>query len=256
MDPFDLTGKVALVTGGTRGLGHTISLELTRAGAYVYAGYFQNDTAAEAFRAELREQRINGSIIKANLMTSSGMEAYFDQISKNGGKLDYLIYNAATGTHKALMELSQRQLAIVWQVNVGAFFDLTLKMLPIMPSGSRIIAISSEGGRRAIDRYGAVGSSKAALESLCRQLAVECASKGIGVNVVAPGLLETDALKALPDADGRLRYEINRTPLGRLVSVEEVARVVRFLCSPASSGIVGQTIIVDGGKAISSFATS
>lgn len=253
MNPFDLIGKVALITGGTRGLGRSIALELARAGACVHAGYFQNEAAAEAFRAEMTEHKIAGGTIKANLMTSSGVQAYFDPISQNTGKLDCLIYNSATGTHKPLAELNQRQLAVVWQVNVGAFLDLALKMLPIMPVGGRIIAISSEGAHRAVDQYGAVGSSKAALEALCRQMAVEWAKKGIIVNVIAPGLLETETLAVLPDAERRMRHEVAASPLGRLVSLEEVAHVVRFLCSPASAGIVGQTITVDGGKSISSF---
>jgi enoyl-[acyl-carrier protein] reductase III len=186
-------------------------------------------------------------------MANSGVQTYFDQINQGVGRLDCLIYNSATGTHKPLADLNQRQLAIVWQVNVGAFLDLAVKMLPIMSSGGRIIAVSSEGARRAVDQYGAVGSSKAALEALCRQMAVEWAGKNINVNVVAPGLLETDTLGSLPDSEARLEDEISRTPLGRLVSLGEVARVVRFLCSDASSGIVGQTIMVDGGKTISGF---
>jgi enoyl-[acyl-carrier protein] reductase III len=253
MDPFNLTGKVALVTGGTRGLGRAISLELARGGASIHAGYFQNEEAAEAFRAELAEQKFTIATIKANLMTGSGVQAYFDHISQSAGKLDCLIYNSATGAHRPLTELNQRQLAIVWQVNVGAFLDLALKMLPIMANGGRIIAISSEGAHRAVEYYGAVGSSKAALESLCRQMAVEWANKGITVNVVAPGLLQTETLAVLPEAERRMRCEIDASPLGRLVSLEEVARVVRFFCSPASSGIIGQTITVDGGKSISSF---
>jgi enoyl-[acyl-carrier protein] reductase III len=255
MNLFDLTGKMALVTGGTRGLGRGIALELASAGASVHAGYFRNEAAAEAFRAEAAERNIDARTVKANLMTTSGVQAYFDHISQNGGKLDCLIYNSATGTHRSLTELNQRQLAIVWQVNVGAFLDLALRMLPIMPSGGRIIAISSEGAYRAVDQYGAVGSSKAALEALCRQMAVEWARKGINVNVVAPGLLETDTLAALPDAERRRRHEVNASPLGRLVSLEEVAHVVRFLCSPASAGIIGQTITVDGGKTISGFSS-
>ena len=252
MDPFDLTGKVALVTGGTRGLGRAISLELACAGARVNAGYFQNEAAAETFRVEIAEQKLSVTTIKGNLLTGSGVQAYSDAISQGGGGLDCFIYNSATGTHKPLVELNQRQLAIVWQVNVGAFFDLALKMLPMMPAGGRIVAISSEGAQRAVDCYGAVGSSKGALESLCRQMAAEWAKKGISVNVVAPGLLETDTLAALPEAERRMEYEVAASPLGRLVSLQEVAHVVRFLCSPASSGITGQTITVDGGKSISS----
>jgi enoyl-[acyl-carrier protein] reductase III len=253
MDAFDLAGKVALVTGGTRGLGRAITLELAKAGSYVHAGYFQNEAAAAVFRAELKEEKITGTVIKANLMTSSGVQAYFDQISQNAGRLDCLIYNSATGAHRPLTELNQRQLAIVWQVNVGAFFDLAVKMLPIMPVGGRIIAISSEGAHRAVDQYGAVGSSKAALEALCRQMAAEWAQKGITVNIVAPGLLETETLTALPQRERRVRHEVAASPLGRLISLQEVAYVVRFLCTPASKGIIGQTVTVDGGKSISSF---
>ena len=253
MNTFDLTGKVALVTGGTRGLGRSIALELARGGARVHAGYFQNEAAAEAFRAEMTEHKIAGSTVKANLMTSSGVQAYFDHIRQSAGKLDCLIYNSAIGVHRPLTELTQRHLATVWQVNVGAFLEIALKLLPIMPIGGRIIAISSLGAHRAVDYYGAVGSSKAALEALCRQMAVEWAKNGINVNVVAPGLLKTDTLKSLPDAERRMRHEVGASPLGRLVSLEEVAHVVRFLCTSASAGIIGQTITVDGGKTISGF---
>jgi len=254
MNAFDLTGKVALVTGGTRGLGRSIALELARAGASVHAGYFQNEAAAEAFRAELTGDKIAVHTVKANLMTAAGLQAYFDHIRHSAGKLDCLIYNSAIGVHKPLRELTQRHLTTVWQVNVAAFHDLALRVLPLMPSGGRIVAISSEGARRAVDYYGSIGSSKAALEALCRQMAVEWAKDGIHVNVVAPGLLQTDTLAALPDAERRMRHEVSASPLGRLVTLEEVAQVVRFLCTAASTGIVGQTIMVDGGKVISSFA--
>jgi enoyl-[acyl-carrier protein] reductase III len=252
MNAFDLTGKVALVTGGTRGLGRSIAFELAKAGAHVHAGYYQNELAAEAFRVKAAQGEIDARTVKANLMTSSGVQAYFDHVHQSSGKLDCLIYNSATGIHRPLADLTQRQLSAIWQVNVGAFLDLAVKLLPIMSSGARIIAISSEGARRAVDDYGAVGSSKAALEALCRQMAVEWVKKGIIVNVVAPGLLKTETLSVLPSAERRLRHEEAATPLGRLVSLEEVACVVRFLCSAAASGIIGQTITVDGGKSISS----
>lgn len=251
MKRFDISGKVVLVTGGTRGLGRAISLHLASQGAIVFAGYFQNESAAEEFRRQSTEDNYGCSTIKANLMTATGIQALHDQIIGSRGHLDALIYNSATGVHKPLEALTQRHLATVWQVNVGAFFDLSQKFRPGMPTGSRIIAISSEGASRAVDCYGAVGSSKAALEALCRQMAAEWAPSGISVNLVSPGLLETDTLAAMERADERVANEIRISPLGRLVRLDEVAHVVHFLCSQASDGIIGQTLVVDGGKRIS-----
>jgi enoyl-[acyl-carrier protein] reductase III len=248
---FDVAGKVVLVTGGTRGLGRAISMHLASQGAIVFAGYFQNESAAEAFRAVSAKTGYSCTTIKANLMTATGIRAVYDQITGTSGRLDALVYNSATGVHKPLEALTQRHLATVWQVNVGAFFDLALMFRPRMPSGSRIVAISSEGAAMAVDQYGAVGSSKAALEALCRQMAAEWAPSGIRVNLVSPGLLQTDTLTVLAGAEKRVASEIRMSPLGRLVRLDEVAHVVHFLCSEASDGIVGQTLIVDGGKRIS-----
>ena len=251
MNYFDVAGKVVLVTGGTRGLGRAISLHLASQGASVFAGYFQNENAAETFRLDSAKAGYACSTIKANLMTATGIQAVYDQIVSVGERLDALIYNSATGVHKPLAALTQRHLSVVWQVNVGAYFDLAQKLRPIMPVGSRMVAISSEGAARAMDQYGAVGSSKAALEALCRQMAVEWAPLGITVNLVSPGLLQTDTLAAMEHPEVRVAAEICRSPLGRLVGLDEVAHVVQFLCSRASDGIVGQTLVVDGGKRIS-----
>jgi enoyl-[acyl-carrier protein] reductase III len=253
MAPFDISGKIILVTGGTRGLGRAISLYLASQGAVVFAGYFQNEEAAEEFRRTAIDKNCTCSTIKANLMTGGGIQTLFDQVISTYGRLDALIYNSATGVHKPLDVLTQRQLSIVWQVNVGAFFDLCQKFRPHMPAGSRIVAISSEGANRAVDQYGAIGSSKAALESLCRQMAAEWAPSGITVNVVSPGLLETGTLAAMEGADARVVHEIGVSPLGRLVRLEEIAHIVHFLCARASGGIIGQTIVADGGKRICSF---
>jgi enoyl-[acyl-carrier protein] reductase III len=251
MNLFDVSGKVVLVTGGTRGLGRAVSLHLASQGAIVVAGYGMNEEAAERFRAESREQGHPSVAVRANLMTGSGAQALYDHVMTAHGHIDVLVYCSATGVHKPLEGLTQRHLSAVWQVNVGAFFELCAKFKPHMPAGSRIVAISSEGAERAVDEYGAVGSSKAALEALCRQMAAEWARDGIGVNLVSPGLLETDTLAALEHAQERVDREKKASPLGRLVRLEEVASVVHFLCSRASDGVVGQTIAVDGGKRIS-----
>lgn len=251
MNPFDVSGKVVLVTGGTRGLGRAVSLHLAAQGAVVVAGYFMNEEAAEAFRETSAQAGRPCATVKANLMTPTGIQTLFDQVYSAHGRLDALVYCSATGVHKPLEALTQRHFSAVWQVNVGAFFDLSLKFKPHMPAGSRIVAVSSEGAARAVDEYATIGTSKAALEALCRQMAAEWAPDGIGVNIVSPGLLETDTLAAMAHADERVGREKNASPLGRLVLLEEVASVVHFLCSRASDGIVGQTLVVDGGKRIS-----
>src|SRR6476660_1100058 len=119
MNAFDVTDKVVLVTGGTRGLGRSISLELAAAGAIVHAGYFSNEAAADSFRREIAERGLRGTTVKANLMTSAGIQAYHDHVAQSSGRLDALVYNSATGVHKPLHDLTQRHLATVWQVNVG-----------------------------------------------------------------------------------------------------------------------------------------
>ncbi|MCI0423984.1 MAG: SDR family oxidoreductase [Acidobacteria bacterium] len=252
MDNFSVRDKVVLVTGGTRGLGRAISLQLASQGAQIIAGYFQNETAAESFMSEVETRAYRCAAVRANLMTSTGLQTLVDHITMEHGHLDAFIHNAATGVHKPLKELTQRHLSIVWQVNVAAFFELALKLRPLMGKGSRIVAISSEGAFKAVERYGSVGSSKAALGALCRQMAAEWAVDGISVNAVAPGLLETDTLSVWEDAEERVEAESDASPLRRLVRLEEVAHLVHFLCSPASEGIVGQTIVIDGGKCVSS----
>lgn len=253
-NPFDLGDKIILVTGGTRGLGRAISLHLAQSGARVIAGYFQNEAAAESFRTEVSGAGLACETVKANLMTASGIQTLADHVGSRFSQIDAMIYNSATGVHKPLVQQSQRHLLGVWQMNVGGFFDLCLKLKPKMPAGSRIVAISSEGARKAVDDYGSVGSSKAALEALCRQMAAEWIGDGITVNVVAPGLLETDTLQIWEKAAERVRREEQASPLGRLVRLSEVAKLIHFLCSTGSDGIVGQTVVIDGGKCIASLS--
>ncbi len=253
-DPFAVDGKVIVVTGGTRGLGREISLELAAHGAHIIAGYFQNEESAGRFLQDSANQGYACSTVKANLMTTAGVQNLCEQAISRHGKVDALVYNCATGVHKPLAELSSRHFSGVWQLNVGAFFDLATRLRAHMPRDSRIVAISSEGARRAVHHYGTIGSSKAALEALCRQMSAEWAAAGISVNVVSPGLLETDSLAVMGDREARIQQEISGSPLGRLVTPEEVAHVVHFLCSSASTGIDGQTIIVDGGKSISALS--
>ncbi len=166
------------------------------------------------------------------------------------GQLSCLVHCAATGVHKPFEQLALRHFDWTFNLNLRAFFELTHRLLPMMENNSAIVGISSEGARHAVPQYALVGSTKAALEAMLRHMAVELAPRGIRVNAIAPGTLLTDVWKVLPDRDRRLADAARKSPLGRLTALEEVARTAQFLCSDAASGIVGQTIVVDGGTGI------
>jgi len=243
-----LKGKKALVTGGTRGIGRAISLRFARAGASVIANYIRDQKSADSLKATADQEGLPIELCRADLTTPQGLE----QICKSIGEqpLSALVHCAATGVHRPLAELTPRHFDWTFALNVRAFFELVQALSDRFSSRSSIVAVSSMGGSRALPYYSLVGSSKAALESLARHLAVELAPRGIRVNILAPGTVETEVWKALPEGDDRLAAAARQSPIGRLVTPEEVASAAQFLCSEAASGIVGQTLIVDGGAAI------
>jgi enoyl-[acyl-carrier protein] reductase III len=167
-----------------------------------------------------------------------------------GPHLSGLVYCAATGIHRPLDELTERHFDWTFNLNVRAFFKLIKLVKPRLSSGSSVVAVSSWGASRVLPCYSLVGSSKGALESLARHLAVELAPAGIRVNILTAGAVLTDAWKAMPNSEARIAETVRRTPAGRLVTAEEVAYAAQFLCSDAAAGIVGHTLVVDGGAGI------
>lgn len=253
MAPFtiDLTGKTALVTGGSRGIGRAISLALARAGADVAINYLRHREAAEKTAAAIGEQGRRALLIKANVGEEPDIEAMFETIRAEFGRLDILVSNAASGVLKPFLDLTMKHWRYTVDINAGTLLPLAQRAVPLMRSGSgRIIAVSSLGATRAIPYYTLVGASKAALESLVRHLAVELAPRGILVNAVSAGVVETDALRHFPNREELLQASLERTPAGRLVTPDDVAAVVLFLCSDLARMIVGQTIVVDGGYSV------
>jgi enoyl-[acyl-carrier protein] reductase III len=183
-------------------------------------------------------------------MTAEALGQIEAAVAHTSSPLCGFVHCAATGTHRPATELTGRHLDWTMAVNVRAFLELVKLLLPRFVSGSSVVAISSLGAVRAAADYAAVGTSKGALESLARHLAAELAPQGLRVNVLAPGAVATEAWKAIPDGEARLAEAARRSPLGRLVTAEEVAWAAHFLCSSAASGINGHTLVVDGGASI------
>jgi enoyl-[acyl-carrier protein] reductase III len=162
------------------------------------------------------------------------------------GPLDVLVHNAATGVIRGALETEDKHWDWTLNANARALLSLTRVVAPSMPRGSSIVGISSLGSVRVLENYSLVGTSKAALEALVRYLAVELAPLGIRVNAVSAGVVETGALEHFPNREEMLASGVGN-PAGKLVTPEDVAGVVSFLCSPDAEMIRGQTLVIDGG---------
>lgn len=250
-DLLDLTGKTALITGGTRGIGKAIALRLAERGAKVILSYLRNKRAAEAAAAEIAAATGQRPLLcKGNVGEPDKVAELFDGLKAEYDSLDILISNAASGVLKPALELTRRHLEWTFEINAYALLALVQQAVPMMPAGGRILAISSQGASHAIPNYAAVGASKAALEALIRHLCLELAPQGLHVNAISAGVVDTDALTHFPNREALLRQSADKTPAGRLVLPEDVADVALFLCSPLSNMIQGQTLVVDGGYRI------
>ena len=235
-------GASVLVTGGSRGIGKAIALRFASLGASKIAiGYMRGDTPAEETAGELRELGAEPILVRGNVASSRVAEEVAAL-----GPLDVLVHAAATGVIRPALETDDKHWDWTLSANARALLSLTRAAAPAMPRSSSIVGISSLGSVRVLDNYTLVGVSKAALEALVRYLAVELAPRGIRVNAVSAGVVETGALEHFPNKEAMLAMG-ERNPAGRLVSPEDVAKLVTFLCSPDADMIRGQTVVVDGG---------
>jgi enoyl-[acyl-carrier protein] reductase III len=229
------------VTGGSRGIGRAIALRFAREGAERIAiGYLRNDSAAEETAEELRVLGAEVTLVRGNVTS----QRVLDQVAALGA-LDVLVHNAATGVIRPALESEDKHWDWTMNANARALLQLARVAAPSMPDGSSIVALSSLGAQRVLDNYVLVGTSKAALESLVRYLGVELAPR-IRVNAVSGGVVETGALEHFPNREEMLRSGA-ANPVGRLVTPDDIAGAVAFLCSKDADMIRGQTIIVDGG---------
>ncbi len=245
-----LENKVAVVTGGTRGIGRAISLALAESGAHVFALYARSRKGAEALEKEAQEKKLEVTTIRGDLSHEKSYNEVVSELREACDRIDVLVHSAASGVHKKAMELSDRHLKWTFEINFFAAHKLTTDLIGKMGKGGRIIGITSPGGTRVIPKYAAVASTKGALEALFRHYALELAPEGIAVNLVCPGLVMTEAAKALPELEQMLNMTLEYTPSGELTTPEQVAEVVSFLTTDAASQLVGQNIVVDGGKCL------
>ena len=239
-------GRAVLVTGGTRGIGKAIALRFAALGAKTIAlGYLRNDSAAEAAAEELRAAGAEPVLVRGNVSSERVV-----QECAGHGPYDAVVHNAATGVIRPALETEDKHWDWTLGANARALLSLARACAPDMKPGSSFVGVSSLGSTRVLDNYILVGTSKAALESVVRYLAVELAPRGIRVNAVSAGVVETEALEYFPNREQMLKAAQARTPAGRMVEPDDVASAVAYLCSPEAAMVRGQTLIVDGGYSL------
>ncbi|MDA3647671.1 SDR family oxidoreductase [Saccharopolyspora indica] len=246
---IDLKNAKALVTGGTRGIGRGIVLGLAAAGADVITCYRQESEAVVSLRNELKEIGGEHHVLRADVEQPEEIARLLTEAEQRFGALDVVVNNAGVISHIPFGELALEEWRRVLDTNLTASFQVIQRALPLLGDGASIINIGSRGAAAGIPLRAHYTAAKAALIGMTRSLAKELGPQGIRVNVLALGVIETEALEAMPAEQRealRARYS-EKTSLGRLGTPAEVAGAVQFLASDLSRYVTGETINVDGG---------
>ncbi len=244
-----LSGKNAVVTGGTRGIGRGIVLALAKAGANVLTCYRQEGEAVESLARELKTIGGEHHLIQADVSRTEEVERLIDEARTRLGSIDVLVNNAGVISHIPYAELPLEEWERVLHTNLTAAFLVIQKALPLLGEGSSVINIGSRAAAVGIPLRAHYTASKAGMIGLTRSLCKELGRQGVRVNLVAPGIIntdDTDTLSAQEREHYKQRYA-NLMALGRFGKPEEVAGVVLFLASDLSAYVTGETIHVDGG---------
>ena len=246
-----LAGKVALVTGGSRGIGRACVLKFAQLGADVVVNYSRSAEDAEATAREAEALGARALSIQADMGEREAIVALFARVREAFGRLDLLVNSAARGLERprGALDSLPRHLKHTMDVNLFGPWFCAQEAAKLMAQGGAIVNLLSPGAERYLPRYAPVAVSKGALASLTTYLAVELAPRGVRVNGVSAGLVEgSDGVRQLPEElIDRYRQAV---PAGRLVRPEEVAEAVAFFCSDAAAMMVGQVLLVDGGYSL------
>lgn len=242
-----LANKVALITGGARGIGKATALKLAQAGCDIAIVYYNSADEAKALQETIQTMGRKAIIIQANVADSSSVKDMFSAFSEHFNQLHFLISNAASGVLKPALSMSTKHWRWCMETNALALNHLVSLGRELMPNGGRVIALSSLGAHRAIPNYAFIGASKAALEALVRSLSLELAPYQITANTVSAGVVDTDALKYFPNRQQLLDEYNSRSLSPEPLKPEHVADAVYLLCLPESQMINGHTLFVDAG---------
>jgi enoyl-[acyl-carrier protein] reductase III len=247
-------GKIALVTGASRGIGRATAERLAREGAAIVVNYRKNREAAAETLAAITDRGGEAIAVQADLEDGAAVAAMFSQARERFGALDILVANAAATAFRPLLETRDYNVGRTFGITVNGFLRCAQEAAALMEGrGGSMVAVSGFDTLRVVPGHGTLGAAKAALETLVRYLAVELAPRGIRVNAVNPGFIDTDSARfyAGPDYQRRFREEwLPQIPAARIGRAEEVAGVIAFLCSAEASYVYGQTLVVDGGRTL------
>ena len=246
-----LAGKIAFVTGASRGIGRAIALKLAKAGCDVAMAYHNSHEEAESVCNIIRATGRRAQAMQADVSDPESIAEAFKTFRDQFERVDFVVSNAAIGVLRPALELTLKHWRRCMETNALALNSLAQQAVPCMTAGGCLIGISSLGASRAIPQYAFIGASKAALEALARSLAQELGPRKIRVNIVSAGVVDTDALKFFPNREQLMAEYARRTPAGPTLTTENVADAVYLLCLPEASMITGHTLVVDGGYCIS-----
>jgi enoyl-[acyl-carrier protein] reductase III len=241
-------GKKALITGGTRGIGRAIAMKIASEGSDCALNFVKDEEAAHRTISEVEKLGVSAIPLQADISDPKALKKLFSELKGKWGNIDFFISNAVSGVLGPASRIGKFGWNRALDTNSRAFLLATQEAIKLFPDKSgKVVAVSSIGSFTCLPGYAAVGASKAALQTLVKYFARELAPRGINVNAVAGGPVDTSALDYFPGKEDLLKAWKERTPLHRIANPDEIASVVAFLLSPDASWIQGQTIVVDGG---------